>query len=592
MSQLLSSSNDFGPAPNASAWLEQADAQLSELLTQNRDDFSVESLLEQSLDAARQAGETLLLGRLLTRRSLLLSRRHRFVESLEAALEADFLLQTHPFDDARLLCQTLQSLLYRELGSYEQSLQSCERALEAARTLKNVREEVRALGQLAGTLDHLERYPEAVAAFEQAERLSRTEGMTARAIQAALNRQGVVQNWGDALLERGEHQQARELFENLVPQLENTLREALEHNMETYTSALYHNLGLAQLHLNNFAAAQDYQHRALEVARQQQHQPFQASATRLAGRIAQQKGTFVAAIEHHQAALSLFESLQAVLEMQTSHQALEQTYLALADYPKAYGHAKEAHRLELSIRTEATERQLRVLMTQRKLEQVQTQAELERVRGAELERKVQERTVQLEAAHLETLEKLSIAAEFRDSDTGKHTLRVGNRSAQVAEALGLEAEQVQALRLAARLHDVGKIAISDTILHKPGKLTEAEFDTMKGHTVAGARMLEQGGSALLEMAEQIALSHHERWDGSGYPQKLAGETIPLMGRIVAVVDVLDALTSERPYKRAWTLEDAMSEICAQSGKHFDPQVVEALEKVIENEIRMGTAPKR
>jgi putative nucleotidyltransferase with HDIG domain len=181
----------------------------------------------------------------------------------------------------------------------------------------------------------------------------------------------------------------------------------------------------------------------------------------------------------------------------------------------------------------------------------------------------------LEEAQLEIITRLAVAAEYRDDDTGEHTKRVGRNAAAIAYTLGWAEADVQLLFTAARLHDVGKIGISDLILHKPGKLEPPEMAKMRSHTTIGARILSAGNSPLLELAEEIALSHHERWDGRGYPIGLKGEAIPLSARIVAVADVLDALTSERPYKRAWGLEAALSEISKQAGQQFDPSVVEA-----------------
>jgi putative two-component system response regulator len=200
-----------------------------------------------------------------------------------------------------------------------------------------------------------------------------------------------------------------------------------------------------------------------------------------------------------------------------------------------------------------------------------------------LDQKVRERTVELEVAQIEILERLALAAEYRDDDTGEHTKRVGKTAAKIAEALGGSPEEVELIRRAAPLHDVGKIAIPDAILLKPGKLTPEEFACMQTHTRLGAQMLSGGGFALLQVAEQIALTHHERWDGSGY-LGLREEAIPLVGRIVAVADVFDALTSERPYKRAWSLDEALEEIRQQSGRQFDPRVVQAFLKVINNEM--------
>ncbi|HKP51370.1 MAG TPA: HD domain-containing phosphohydrolase [Chloroflexia bacterium] len=197
-----------------------------------------------------------------------------------------------------------------------------------------------------------------------------------------------------------------------------------------------------------------------------------------------------------------------------------------------------------------------------------------------LEEKVRERTQELEEAQIEILERLARAAEYRDDQTGQHTQRVGNTSAILARALGMVESQVELMRRAAPLHDVGKIAVPDEILLKPDKLTPQEFEIIKTHTTVGAALLSKGRSAFTRAAERIALTHHERWDGRGYPQGLQGEEIPIEGRIVAVVDVFDALTHERPYKHAWTLEEALEEIKRQSGQHFDPRVVEAFLSVV------------
>jgi response regulator RpfG family c-di-GMP phosphodiesterase len=203
------------------------------------------------------------------------------------------------------------------------------------------------------------------------------------------------------------------------------------------------------------------------------------------------------------------------------------------------------------------------------------QRELRR-QNASLEQRVRARTRQLEEAHLEIIERLAIAAEYRDDETGEHTKRVGHTAGLIAQKLGLAQELVERIRRAAPLHDVGKLGISDEILLKPGKLTPEEFDTMKLHTRIGTEILARSRSRLLKLSEEIALTHHEHWDGSGYPAGLAGESIPLSGRIVAVADVFDALTNTRPYKDAWPRERALAEIKKLSGKYFDPNVVEAL----------------
>jgi putative two-component system response regulator len=192
----------------------------------------------------------------------------------------------------------------------------------------------------------------------------------------------------------------------------------------------------------------------------------------------------------------------------------------------------------------------------------------------ELEAKVRKRTQELEASQMEMLDRLAHAAEYRDDDTGEHIKRVGRICNHIATALGLSEQTSELIRLAAPLHDVGKIAIPDSTLLKPARLTPEEFEVVKTHTLIGARMLGDGHSDLMKMAERIALTHHERWDGTGYPAGLAGEEIPIEGRITSVADVFDALTNERPYKAAWSREDALAEIRRQTGKQFDPAVVE------------------
>jgi HD-GYP domain-containing protein (c-di-GMP phosphodiesterase class II) len=186
----------------------------------------------------------------------------------------------------------------------------------------------------------------------------------------------------------------------------------------------------------------------------------------------------------------------------------------------------------------------------------------------------------LHDSQMQVIQRLATAAEFRDDETGQHTRRVGRLSATIGAELGLPADQLQLLAQAAALHDVGKIGIPDSILLKPGRLTRGQLEHMKAHTTVGASLLAGRDFPLLAMAEEIALSHHERWDGTGYPARIAGTAIPLVGRIVAVADVFDALTHERPYKHAWSIADALAEIVNQKGKQFDPHVVNAFLRVI------------
>ena len=201
-------------------------------------------------------------------------------------------------------------------------------------------------------------------------------------------------------------------------------------------------------------------------------------------------------------------------------------------------------------------------------------------KNSQLERKVKERTKELEDAQLEILERLAMAAEYRDDNTGRHAQRVGSLSALIAQRMGLSPELVERIRRAAPLHDLGKIGLPDGVLLKDGKLEDQEFERMKEHIAIGAKILGGSRFPLLQMAEEIAYSHHLRWDGRGYPLNLKGEEIPLVGRIVALADVFDALTHKRPYKEAWPVDAALDEIRQQSGKQFDPRIVEIFIEII------------
>ena len=193
-----------------------------------------------------------------------------------------------------------------------------------------------------------------------------------------------------------------------------------------------------------------------------------------------------------------------------------------------------------------------------------------------LEQRVRERTAELEDAQHELIERLAVAAEHRHHETGEHTLRVGTLAGGIARLLGLDEGFVDDIAVAARLHDIGKIAVRDAILLKPGPLTSAEFDEMKSHTLLGAEILSDGRTRVMRLAEEIARSHHERWDGAGYPYGIAAASIPLSGRIVATCDAFDAMLSTRVYKAAMPLPDAMAEIHRGAGAQFDPRVAHAL----------------
>ncbi len=195
-----------------------------------------------------------------------------------------------------------------------------------------------------------------------------------------------------------------------------------------------------------------------------------------------------------------------------------------------------------------------------------------------LELKVLDRTQELEDTRKEVIRRLATAGEFRDNDTGQHVVRMSQFTHHLALAAGLSAAEAAMIRDAAPLHDIGKIGIPDAILLKPGRLDRDEWEIMKRHAAIGGAILADSGFVLLDLARSIALTHHEQWDGSGYPDGLKGERIPIAGRLTAVADVFDALTSERPYKPRWPVAQALDFLKDRAGRHFDPRLVTLFER--------------
>lgn len=203
-----------------------------------------------------------------------------------------------------------------------------------------------------------------------------------------------------------------------------------------------------------------------------------------------------------------------------------------------------------------------------------------------LEAQVKERTQELEDTRKEVIYRLGRAGEYRDNETGNHVIRMSQFSYLLAQKMGFPESQCELILNASPMHDIGKIGIPDKILLKPGKLDHDEWEIMKTHVIKGVEILTGNNSELIKTARNIALHHHEKWDGSGYPGGLKGEDISIEGRVVAVADVFDALTSERPYKKAWEMDDAVQFIQEQKGKHFQPELVEAFMEIIPEAVKI------
>ena len=210
-------------------------------------------------------------------------------------------------------------------------------------------------------------------------------------------------------------------------------------------------------------------------------------------------------------------------------------------------------------------------------------------KAAWLRSEVDKAVAEIRSREEEIIHRLTVAASYKDSETASHTIRVGAYSEAIARAYGLNKRICSDIKLASPMHDIGKVAIPDAVLLKKGRLTEGEFAEMQKHTIAGCDILKASKSSLLQLAAEIAGSHHERWDGQGYPLRKAGEDIPLSGRIVAIADNFDALTTARPYKEAWPTEQAIEHIRERAGSQFDPACVSAFMKALPDilEIRLS-----
>lgn len=203
-----------------------------------------------------------------------------------------------------------------------------------------------------------------------------------------------------------------------------------------------------------------------------------------------------------------------------------------------------------------------------------------------LEAQVRERTQELEDTRKEVIYRLGRAGEYRDNETGNHVIRMSQFSYLLSQKMGFPTKQCELILNASPMHDIGKIGIPDKILLKPGKLDHEEWEIMKTHVIKGVEILSGNDSELIRTARNIAWHHHEKWDGSGYPEGLKGEGISIEGRVVAVADVFDALTSERPYKKAWEVEEALDFMKEQKGKHFQPELIDAFLDIIPEAIKV------
>jgi diguanylate cyclase (GGDEF)-like protein len=493
-------------------------------------------------------------------------------------------------------------------GQASQALHSLQKALKLWEQLDGFAGQVHCLNNMGNIQTGLGQYVEAVESLSQAYRIYQVHLNDPRSEAFILHHLARVHHL------KGDHEVALEVMISACAAAEVSQDPILQADTQL-------NLGTFYLETAEFSAAQQHLDVALKLSRHTGYRAGEMSTLDSLGLLAQQTGGFteaqhayghaleiaqeigerqgelearlhlgtlhcvqrefdLALVQLH-SALDLAVELQAPKEEGEVHQTLAQVYASQLEFQLAYQHTEALRRIERELFNAESDRQTRNLSIQFEVERARHEATVYKLRTdvehearQAAEQLVRERTAELSRAQHEVVTRLAMAAEYRDDTTGEHTRRVGRAAARIARALGWSEQRAGVLGIAARLHDVGKIGIPDTVLLKAGKLNGEQYIQMQTHTLIGARILSGGRSELLRLAEEIALTHHERWDGRGYPRGLSGTQIPVSGRIVAIADVFDALTQARPYKPAWTPQEALAELLTQSGQHFDPQLVQ------------------
>lgn len=483
-------------------------------------------------------------------------------ESLMIIREADGLEAS----EERFVALNTQGSIYYRLGQFEQALATYLESYDVANTLNDRILILKSISNISNVYQEQGRFEQAYGYLEKA--LSELD-----AIQDVRTKVIILGNFSPYYFSVGQYQEAVNYADKAL---------SIEGGMPIDYIDIYAYKADALSELQKYAEADENFAAAKKLlAQHPNNYLFAMLYLRQAAHLVRQ--------DKHSEAIDLLLQAKELVTKSNSKKELYQVHLKLSEIYRSLGQPEEAlenyiafHEIKTALQSETSEQRMKAMLIEHDVNSLIQEKELTARENERLEQIVLERTSQIEEAHLEMLKRLAIAGEKRDDDTGEHTDRVGTMSALIAQELGCDVSFVQMIQVAAKLHDIGKIGIPDSILLKPDKLTNEEFDTMKTHTSIGAEMLSNSDSLLIKMAERIVHCHHEKWNGRGYPNGLVGTDIPLEGRIVAIADVYDALTNVRPYKRAWTHEEAIEEIVRSSDSHFDPDVVDAFLKVIES----------
>lgn len=529
------------------------------------------SLVQQARVLARSTGDQPGEAESLYRLASVTFQLGQLDEAFGLALESRDLARRCAAPVVEVWALTLVGIVHHQAGNYSQALESLLQALEIYRTTADLADLGNLLNTIAAVHHSLRDTDRAIVTYEaalEANRKSPRRGFDAITLA---NMAKVRSERQENLLAVSLGEAALEIARDHLPE---HVAEILANLAEAYADL--HMLPQANARLDEADESLD------RITTQLTRTP---PAALVAVQIA--RGRVLIANGDNAEAITMLERAVVVSQQNdfsdmelVAHGLLAEVLKSLGRYEEALLHREACTNIHEQIFNRDTDLRIKTLQISHDTLAARDQAELLRVRTTELEELVTARTQDLEEQHYEAFERLAAIAEYRDPDSGEHSSRVGELAAEIALQLGEDPAWSEELRLAGRLHDVGKVGVPDAILQKPGTLTAQEFEIMKTHTTVGATVFAGSRSTLIQLAAEVALAHHERWDGSGYPSGAAGTDIPLSGRIVAVADVYDALVTAHRYKHAWTSQEAVGHVVAGRGTQFESRIVDALVAVI------------
>jgi len=529
------------------------------------------SLVQQARVLARSNGDQHGEAEALYRLASVTYQLGQLDEAFGLALEARDLARRCAAPVVEVWALNLVGVVHHQAGNYSQALESLLQALEIYRSTTDLGDLGNLLNTIAAVHHSLRDTDRAIVTYEaalEANRKSPRRGFDAITLA----------NMAKVRAERQENLLAVSLGEAALEIAREHLPEHVAEILANLSEAYADLQMLSQANACLDEADESLNRMATQATRSSPNAQVAVQIAR--GRVCIATGDSAGAIGTLEKAVGVAQQNEFSDMELVAHGLLAEVFKSLGQFENALLHREACSRIHEQIFNRDTDLRIKTLQISHDTLAARDQAELLRVRTTELEELVTARTQDLEEQHYEAFERLAAIAEYRDPDSGEHSTRVGELAAELAIELGEDRGWAEELRLAGRLHDVGKVGVPDSILQKPGSLTDAEFDIMKTHTTVGARVFAGSRSTLLQLAAEVAISHHERWDGSGYPAGLAGTAIPLSGRLVAVADVYDALITAHKYKHAWTSSEAVAHIVSGKGTQFEARIVDALVAVV------------